>query len=255
MRGGARAPEQAFAVRILFVLDHYYRATDENPMGLASLRKDPGPRISPLERSLQSLHGFFRRPHLGADFGKAAPIFANTREDYSAEIVVCTSHDDHLLGSISFPRSLYQHVPTSAAPLFLGFECRAVLKDGLPRYDYFCFLEDDIVVNDPWLFDKLRWFSRIAGDTSVLMPNRYELRAATAETPLPTKLYIDMEFAREASAEFQDVSDAAEIVSAHLGDHLSTTEQSSCGVLLPEPGTNGALGGPGALYGPEDDVD
>lgn len=204
-------------MNVLFVIAHYYRPTADNPLGFGSLSGDAPSRIAALERSLQTLHTVFRRPHLGADFGRAAPIMANTRGAVTSDIVVCTTGDDHLLRSLSFPRSLYQHVSTTADPLFLGFECRAVLRDGLSRYDYFCFLEDDITVSDPWVFDKVRWFSERHGETRVLMPNRYEMRRATHEEPLPAKIYIDMEFAPAATAAFQDLGDTPEITDEHLG--------------------------------------
>jgi hypothetical protein len=204
-------------LNVLFVVEHYYRASEPNPLGLASLGPDPAPRVAAVERALQSLHACFRRPHLGADFGRAAPIAANTRGAVSADIVVCTSGDEHLLGAIAFPRSLYQHVVTRGDPLFLGFDCLGVLRDGLSRYDYFCFLEDDIVVNDPWLFDKVRWFSERHGETSVLMPNRYEMRGPTPEAPVPAKVYIDMELAPEMTAAFQDVGEIPEVTGEHLG--------------------------------------
>ena len=40
--------------------------------------------------------------------------------------------------------------------------------------DYFCYLEDDLILGDPWLFRKLAWFTREFGDDCLLQPNRYE---------------------------------------------------------------------------------
>src|SRR5207253_2114842 len=63
---------------------------------------------------------------------------------------------------------------TQAEPLLLGFECHAVLRDRLGSYDYYCYLEDDLIVHDPWLFRKLDWFTKRYGDDKLLQPNRFE---------------------------------------------------------------------------------
>ena len=57
--------------------------------------------------------------------------------------------------------------------MLLGFECQAVLRDAIGRYDYYCFLEDDTVIRDPCFFAKLSWFTDQYGDEALLQPNRY----------------------------------------------------------------------------------
>jgi len=71
--------------------------------------------------------------------------------------------------------------------MFLGYSCHEVLADNLGRYDYYCFLEDDIVVSDPLFFWKQAWFTRMVGDRAVLQPHRFE----TSDQLPRHKLYID----------------------------------------------------------------
>ena len=85
--------------------------------------------------------------------------------------------------------SLFAHRPTGAEPLYLGFECQAVLRERLGDYDYYCYLEDDLILRDPWFFLKLRWFNGHLGDEALLQPNRYEI----ARSGAAMKAYVDGE--------------------------------------------------------------
>ena len=69
--------------------------------------------------------------------------------------VVCTTGDRHLLDRLMLPAGSYSHHPTGCPPALLGFECHAVLRDRLGDYDYYAYLEDDLIARDPWLFVKL----------------------------------------------------------------------------------------------------
>jgi hypothetical protein len=55
--------------------------------------------------------------------------------------------------------------------------------------DYYCYLEDDILIHDPLFFMKLKWFTLQSGELSLLMPQRYE----TSINRASDKLYIDAE--------------------------------------------------------------
>jgi hypothetical protein len=105
----------------------------------------------------------------------------------AAEIVVilCTSRGHHLVDRL--PAPLFQHKETAADPPFLGYECHSVLADNLGHFEYYCFLEDDLLINDPLFFWKQRWFNAAVGDRAVLQPRRFEL----APAPPLYKLYID----------------------------------------------------------------
>lgn len=71
-------------------------------------------------------------------------------------------------------------------PMFIGFRCQDELIRRVDDFDWFIFLEDDIVLQDSFLLEKLERFNAKVGlERDVLLPNRYELWEAT-------KRYIDL---------------------------------------------------------------
>jgi hypothetical protein len=71
----------------------------------------------------------------------------------------------------------------------------------LGGYDYYCYLEDDLLVFDPWFFVKVRWFASLAGSDCLLQPNRFE---ASVRGPV-RKAYVDGDLALRITAPFQDI--------------------------------------------------
>ena len=129
------------------------------------------------------------------------------------DIVVCTTRGRHLLPRLPLPSGSFLHQPTDAEPLLLGFECHAALHERIGDYDYYCYLEDDLVVTDPWLFAKLSWFRDQVGPESVLLPNRFEV----ASGGVAWKAYLDGDLAPEVTAPFQNRSDRPELRASFLG--------------------------------------
>jgi len=72
-------------------------------------------------------------------------------------------------------------------PRHLGFFAYRVFAKLAADYDWFVFSEDDLLVRDPLLFDKLAWFNASFGDRRVLSPNRLEWNPKAAFL----KTYID----------------------------------------------------------------
>ena len=71
-------------------------------------------------------------------------------------------------------------------PMFIGFRCQDELMRRVDDFDWFLFLEDDIVIQDSFLLEKLERFNSKAGlERDVLLPNRYELWEST-------KRYVDL---------------------------------------------------------------
>lgn len=58
-------------------------------------------------------------------------------------------------------------------PMLVGFRAQEQFEDRRDR-DWFMFLEDDMLVNDALLLDKLAYFNSGAPEGSVLLPHRYE---------------------------------------------------------------------------------
>lgn len=60
-------------------------------------------------------------------------------------------------------------------PLFLGFEAQEAFAERIDEFDWFLFLEDDLVLGDNLLLEKLAFFNDAAPADSVLLPHRFEV--------------------------------------------------------------------------------
>lgn len=171
-------------MRILCTIPHFF-----NPEGggfYGSLRADPRPRLAALASVIRALHANFGRRQGLIVGSRGVIVDANTNGAADIDVVVCTTGSRHLVDQLPDPQ-LFRHHATEAEPMLLGYECHAVLRDALGQYDYYCFLEDDLLITDPLFFIKLGWFTRMAGEDAVLQPNRFE----TARGQPWDKLYID----------------------------------------------------------------
>lgn len=211
-------------MRILFTIPHYYDAAGGGMYG--SLKPNAARRRDALATAIFGLHATFgRRQGL-----MATPIVeSNTVQPCEIRVVVCTTGDRHLVKELPLPPALLHHHPTNALPRYLGFECHSVLRDHLGQFDYYCFLEDDLLLNDPLFFIKLAWFNRFAGDEAVLQPNRFEL---AVQQPWH-KLYIDGNLSdRSWSERWQDINDrrvlAAEVFGIPIRFQRVNNPHSGC---------------------------
>ena len=95
--------------------------------------------------------------------GDARRTPANQQIAGQVDVVVCTTGEDHLARppDVAQPDRILTTRP-AWPPALLGFECHAVLRDRLGDYDYYAYLEDDLISRDPWLFVKLGWFTAAA---------------------------------------------------------------------------------------------
>ncbi|WP_165219282.1 calcium-binding protein [Aquisphaera insulae] len=203
-------------MRILVAIPHYFDAAGSSPESFrhGSLSRDPAPRAAALTACLSALRQTFDGPQVMIDLATRRAVPANHRFVASKlDIVVCTTRGCHLLSGLSIPRDDYMHQPADVEPLLLGFECHAALHERIGDYDYYAYLEDDLVVTDPWFFAKLAWFHDQVGVESLLLPNRYEV----ASGRVARKAYLDGDLAPEVTAPFQDPTDRPELRSSFLG--------------------------------------
>ncbi|NJP12015.1 MAG: calcium-binding protein [Leptolyngbyaceae cyanobacterium RU_5_1] len=201
-------------MQILLTIAHFFKP---NSGRHASQRKDPAPRLQALTLSLTALHQLFSKSQGVINLAQRLTLPANQSQAHDLDIVICTTQDHHLLDQLSLPYHFYRHHPTQAEPLLLGFECQAVLQDCLGQYDYYCFLEDDLILHDPWFFVKLAWFTQQAGDLSLLQPNRYEVSTHA----LTCKTYIDGDLAARVTAPFQKVEEKPQIQGRIMGQPIT----------------------------------
>ncbi|MBN3948354.1 MAG: calcium-binding protein [Nostoc sp. NMS7] len=192
-------------MRIIFTIAHFFKPSSDGRH--ASQHKDPQPRLQALTKSLTALYQLFGKSQSIINIAQRLAFPANQPQLHELDIVICTTKDNHLLNQLPLPSHLYRHHSTDVEPLLLGFECQAVLQSCLGEYDYYCFIEDDLIIHDPWFFIKLNWFTQQAGDLNLLQPNRYEV----SPYGLVHKAYIDGDLALRVTAPFQNVQEQQEL--------------------------------------------
>lgn len=195
-------------MRLLIVIPHYYHpAADAGEKRYGATSGNVESRRNALRQSLLSLQQHFGPAQYIMQLASRRTSPANTRMKTLLHVVVCTTGGRHLLDGLKLPPEFYHHHTTRAEPMRLGFECHKVLRDRWGNYDYYGYLEDDLIVRDPSLFLKLKWFERLAGPDALLLPNRYEGGTGS----LVNKAYIDGDLSEQTTAGLQDVRDRAEI--------------------------------------------
>jgi len=200
-------------MRILVAVPHFYRPSSGF---YGSQRADPQPRIDALTQCMAALHQNFGPRQGLLDPARRCLFETNGANSAQLDIVLCTTGSDHLIPAL--PAKLFRQNETTAPPMLLGYEAHAVLRDGLGRYDWYCYMEDDILVADPMFFNKLGWFLSLAGERAVLQPNRYEV----STDDRIHKLYIDANLARpELSEPYQDITQRPKIEGKVLNRRIS----------------------------------
>jgi hypothetical protein len=202
-------------MRLLFAIPHYFNAAPK-PGPHGSTGGHPAPRVRALTDCLMAIQQLFGRPQCVIDIGRRTTYPANKALTERAEVVVCTTGSAHVLDQVRLGGSYFTHLSTSAEPKLLGFECHAALRDRLGSYDYYCYLEDDLLIRDPWFFVKLRWFGRTFGDEALLMPNRFE----AARDRIVHKAYVDGPLRPTSTAPFQDVNDVPTLEGEVMGQRV-----------------------------------
>ncbi len=113
-------------------------------------------------------------------------------------------------------------------PMFIGFAAQDELVSRVNQFDWFLFIEDDIVIHDASILVKLKKFNQFSGyKNAVLFPNRYEFYEGV-------KYYIDFSFLEEGvavnhwnqfSAVEIDEIKYAECTNPHSGFYCLSQEQ------------------------------
>jgi hypothetical protein len=198
-------------MRILITIPHFYRASTTAAHGSESA--DASRRVQALTACLLSMHQTF-----GPEQAHMEDVKTRCNDGVAAtvDVVICTTGEFHLLRHI--PSDLFRQHSTQAEPRLLGYECHEVLSSHAAEYDYLCFLEDDLIVQDPLFFWKIGWFSNVAGENAVLQPHRFEL---SPRAPV-RKLYIDGPLVNPAiSPQFQDRSVRPRLDGSVMGRRVS----------------------------------
>lgn len=210
-------------MKVLVTIPHFHNASGNGAYG--STGSERGRRAAALSRSIAGL-----RENLGPrqaflyclhDFvpgrGNGRLLKVNDQCADALDIAVCTVGDSHLVESLSVPRGMFHHQPVKCDPMMIGFACQQVLKAHLGKYDFYCYLEDDLLIQDSFFLRKLEWFTRSFGDEVLLLPHRYEISSHEALH----KLYIDGPVRPDFTAKWQDVNDRRSLSAEFLGQDIA----------------------------------
>lgn len=211
-------PDAEPALRALFVAPHFVRPAE----GSAHGSEAPGAgraRGRILAQVIASI-----RQHLGPSQwiarGRASegvlirPINRMTRA--RVDVVVAVTGEDHGLDAVDVPAEWYEVHRTREEPRLLPFACHDVLRERHGGYDWYVYLEDDLLISDPHFLHKAQRFVAAIGEDAVLVPNRYELYADRGVE----KIYIDSPLQVRFTSAWQDVTDRRSVTLGHLGDTL-----------------------------------
>lgn len=201
-------------MKILITIPHYYNPTNDNH---GSYRKDPTPRIQALSACLFNLHSLFGSSQTVINIINKTATQANQKFEHEIDVIICTANQKHILEHLNLPENFYtQHNSELENPKMLGFECQKVLKENLGKYDYYCFMEDDLIINDSIFFEKLKWFSNRTDLINLLQPNRYEV----SRQGNVLKSYVDGDINPNATAKFQNVKEFTHLHTDFLGQNI-----------------------------------
>ena len=201
-------------MRILIAIPHYFGA---GPEGFPSESTKPAAkrvRQNALAMVLTGLHQHFGADRYGLDHGAARVVRAASPATHHLDIIVCTAGKSHLLGELPALRPLYTHIEREVDPLLLGFECHKLLAERRGQYDYYAYVEDDVLVSDPSFFAKRRVFDKLFGPHALLQPNRYE----ASLTGPARKLYVDYHLGEHVTKPHQDLNDTPSLAMPYLDE-------------------------------------
>lgn len=202
-------------MKILITIPHYYNSDSDGIHG--SGKKDPRPRIQALSTCLYNLHTLLGNSQFMIDIRDKKIISVNNSLINEINVVICTANNKHLLEYLNLPKNFYTHSQSTLEdPKYLGFECQKVLKENLGKYDYYCFMEDDLIVNDSLFFEKIKWFNRGTESTNLLLPNRYE----TSIRGNVLKAYVDGDINPRATKKYQNVSEFSHLHCKFLNQNV-----------------------------------
>jgi len=172
-------------MNILVTIPHYYNFDRSSIHG--SSRTSLESRTASLTKTIMSLHQHLGKLQYHVNFLDEIIDDANIESRHNIDIYIITTGTNNIISKLPVESNLFTHLQSNSTPMMLGFECRNILLDNRGKYDYYCYMEDDIILSDPFFFGKLAWFNSITDNYRLLQPNRYEVSIQK----LINKLYID----------------------------------------------------------------
>jgi len=177
-------------LKILLTIPHFFGPSEyaqDKKKKAGSGGGDIEKRVKVIRCALRSfVHIFGYRQGL-FDIVRGSVYPANQRERTEITIFICTSNNLHLLDQLNEKEIEFEKISSDVDPKKLGFLCHSTMRNLQGQFDYYCYMEDDLIIQDPFFFNKLKWFNQKMGNDYVLLPNRYEI----SDKSFMTKLYVD----------------------------------------------------------------
>ncbi len=218
-------------MRILVVVAHYF-----GPAPSEYQSKPPGSGIDLLGRlaavndMIVALQGQFGANRYIFDGKAISP--KGTRG--SVDIVMLAKRDCSILPLLGLDPGTFETVFVDDKPTSIPFHAHSLLRDRLGAYDFYCFMEDDLIIRDPAFFEKLLWFQRSFGPKTLLAPVRCEW----SSTGTPAKWIIDCRLRDHCLAPFRRPHQAPTLEGVWNGGcqtfHLPDNPHSACFFLTEE---------------------
>jgi hypothetical protein len=185
-------------MRVLVTIAHYCKPSDAagNPLNLGSMRA-PLSRLAAFNAQLVSLHRYFGPRRLSVAPGDPQGRSASNSD--VLDILVMTARDANLLNWIGIVPSSYSVEYFDGPPIMLAFEAQRIMRERAGQYDFYVYLEDDLIIDDPAFLEKIGWFARAFGPRALLLPIRYEM----SSTGTPAKVSISFQLDEKFAAPFR----------------------------------------------------
>ncbi|WP_146210762.1 hypothetical protein [Azospirillum sp. TSO35-2] len=204
-------------MKILCVIPHFYRPKAGHTAGGNNSNdiSRKAERIAVLGETISAFHQLYGNRVAGLDHWRKVAWQAASPHSCEVDVVVCTLGDDHLLDALEISPVLYRRVKINDgfSPSQLGFTAHMVMREFAGRYDWYCYVEDDVVMTDPLFFRKRALFDAEFGPEALLQPNRFE-----NNSPFGYKVYPDYILGSPWTKPFQDLSDRPDLTLEFLGE-------------------------------------
>ena len=203
-------------MKIIFLVPHYYKPTLFRENSSRSFGKKK--RYNAIKESIRTLETGFLTPALKLNFERMlANVYPNK---YEIEIIFCTLKKNNFVSKLRNANVSLKQEVLDVEPPDIGLACQEIFKDKIDKYDYYCFVEDDLAIRDPLFFEKLKWFNRSTSEKELLQPNRYELGKHR-------KIYIDGDLPEKITAAYQDIEDNSTIYLSAFGAEFAFSRQTN----------------------------
>jgi hypothetical protein len=163
-------------MNLFFILHHF--AGNSNNTQYFSARPDMRQqRIRSLTACISSIWQTFGGQRFNTRYEYGGVNFDSLEPPANLKVLICVYKDQHVLDDLTIPKNLYESlaVQQEINPIYLGLCAHHLIAQHSGSYDYYCHIEDDLIMSDPLFFTKLQWFNQNTGDDCLLLPNRFEI--------------------------------------------------------------------------------